>query len=262
MPALNDGFPVSPELLDLLDIKADHRPGLAILEDSGYALLHAGRLHVLADVGAPGPRGLAGHAHADTLSFVAYVDHRPVVVDTGTSTYEAGARRRFERGTAAHNTVSVGDSDSSELWGAFRSARLARVTIKRQDFQEGVALLSAEHDGYLRLRPRVLHRRTWTLTTDRLQVQDDLKGQGSFDGVARLHLAPGLGLAREGSGLTIQVGGERVARVTCDRHIQSLASWISAGYGELLPAEVLAAQLPESTSVSLRLEMTPEARAT
>lgn len=38
-------------------------------------------------------------------------------MDTGISTYEKTARRQYERGTAAHNTVVLGDKNSSRGMG-------------------------------------------------------------------------------------------------------------------------------------------------
>ena len=56
-----------------------------------------------------------------------HVDGEPLLIDTGTSTYAAGAVRDRERSTAAHNTLEVDGRDSTEVWGAFRAGRRARV---------------------------------------------------------------------------------------------------------------------------------------
>ena len=65
------------------------------------------------------------HAHADALSFQLWADGRPVVVDPGMPTYDAGAERDWFRGTRAHSTVAI-DGDQFEPWGAFRSGPLPR----------------------------------------------------------------------------------------------------------------------------------------
>ena len=52
----------------------------------------------------------------------------PLLIDTGTSTYEPGPVRRYERSTAAHSTVQVDGADSTEVWGVFRAGRRARVS--------------------------------------------------------------------------------------------------------------------------------------
>lgn len=65
-------------------------------------------------------------------------------MDTGISTYEKTARRQYERGTAAHNTVVLGDKNSSEVWGGFRVGRRARVTLLKDSPNE----VEAWHDGF------------------------------------------------------------------------------------------------------------------
>ena len=68
------------------------------------------------DVGPIGPDYLPGHAHADTLSFELSLHGRRVLVNSGTSVYGIGAERLRQRGTAAHNTLTVDGADSSEVW--------------------------------------------------------------------------------------------------------------------------------------------------
>ena len=111
VPLLNDGFPVDRELLVAL------RPGpapvtpdgpLLVLPATGLVRAVAGGWHLLADVGPPCPPSLPAHAHADTFGCLLHVDKVPLLVDTGTSTYEPGPVRRHERSTAAHSTVRGG----------------------------------------------------------------------------------------------------------------------------------------------------------
>lgn len=75
------------------------------------------KMELLADVGSIGPDYQPGHAHADTFNFVLYLNERPIIVDTGTSTYEVNEIRFYERSTAAHNTVVVAGKNSSESMG-------------------------------------------------------------------------------------------------------------------------------------------------
>jgi len=126
VPMLNDGYPVDRELLAAL------RPGpapaqgtpngrLLVLPATGLVRAVVGGWHLLADVGPPCPPSLPAHAHADTLGCLVHVDRVPLLIDTGTSTYEPGPVRRRERSTAAHNTVQVDVADSTEVWGVFRA---------------------------------------------------------------------------------------------------------------------------------------------
>ncbi|WP_227977940.1 heparinase II/III family protein [Arenimonas daejeonensis] len=160
------------------------------LKDSGYARLATGPALLLADVAPVGPDYLPGHAHADSLSFELSLHGRRVLVNGGTSTYQAGSERLRQRGTAAHNTVEVDGQDSSEVWSAFRVARRARVHDVTNSRDGSALFLSAHHDGYHRLPGRVRHHRSWRLLPGSLEVSDVLSGRFGF-AVANYLFAPG-----------------------------------------------------------------------
>ena len=175
VPLLNDGYPVDRELLAAL------RPGpdpvtpaspLLVLPATGLVRAVVGGWHLLADVGPPCPPSLPAHAHADTFGCLVHVDQVPLLIDTGTSTYEPGPVRRYERSTAAHSTVEVDGADSTEVWGVFRAGRRARVTGLAAHADASGVTCEAAHDGFRRLRGRPVHRRRWSLTGDGLRVDD------------------------------------------------------------------------------------------
>jgi uncharacterized heparinase superfamily protein len=150
---------------------------LEVLPESGYVRLSSGPAVLIADVGAIGPDYIPGHAHADTLSFELSLNGRRVLVNSGTSSYEADVERVRQRGTAAHNAVVVDDADSSEVWSSFRVARRARP-LDVSWGQDGDELwLRGAHDGYRRLPGRVTHRREWHLSPGGLRIVDRLEGQ-------------------------------------------------------------------------------------
>ena len=184
---------------DALGLPPDDVPldDLEVLPDSGYLRLQRGPAAMIADVGAIGPDHLLGHAHADTLSFELSLHGRRVLVNGGTSGYEPGHERLRQRGTAAHNTVVVDGQDSSEVWSSFRVARRARVFDMRWG-EEGASLrLEAAHDGYHRLPGRVIHRRSWCLAADRLQITDALQGHWK-SAMSCWHVSPELRVRENG----------------------------------------------------------------
>ena len=166
----------------------------APLTVSGYRMFRPGapdhfRYELFVDAGAVGPDHQPGHAHADTFSFVLYVDNRPVFVDSGTSTYEPGEIRNRERGTAAHNTVEVANANSSEVWATFRVGRRARVTLPT----DTETTLTARHDGYRHLG--IVHERSWQPKSASVQLIDRLIGNNgktpaAASGIARFHVHP------------------------------------------------------------------------
>jgi uncharacterized heparinase superfamily protein len=123
------------------------------------------------------------------LSFVAWLDGEPVVVDTGTSEYGAGPRRAYERSTAAHNTVELDGTDSTEVWGAFRAGRRARCTLEHATVRaDGAVEVAASHDGYRHLAGAPRHRRTWHITDEQIALRDEVTGSGQRTSIVRLHL--------------------------------------------------------------------------
>ena len=130
---------------------------------------------------------------------------------------------RYERSTAAHNTLTVDGADSTEVWGAFRAARLAQVSGARAHADSGVITVEAEHDGFARLPGRPRHRRRWSLTPAGLRVDDLVTGQGQHEVVVHWHLAPGPALrSRPGRG-----GGHHARRRVPDRACTEQTEWPS-----------------------------------
>ena len=122
VPLLNDGFPVSTELLAELAPAAPPAGPLHVLPDTGLARISAGGGTCWPTSGrrarANCPRTPTRTPSAASSTWTA----RRCCIDTGTSTYAAGPVRDRERSTAAHNTVEVDRRDSTEVWGAFRPA--------------------------------------------------------------------------------------------------------------------------------------------
>ena len=99
--------------------------------------------------------------------------------------------RSYERSTAAHNTAELDGADSTEVWGAFRAGRRARVRAAAVSSEAGVVTAEAAHDGYRWLPGRPAHRRRWSLTGAGLQVDDEVTGGRRHAVAVRWHLAPG-----------------------------------------------------------------------
>lgn len=189
---------------------------LSYLEDSGYVRMQAGPAVVLFDVGRLGPDYLPAHAHADTLSFELSLGNRRILVNSGTSTY-SGPMRQLQRGTAAHNSVTVDEMDSSEVWGSFRVARRARPF----EFRVESGLVSASHDGYRRLRGSPIHRRQCKLSADRLEIEDTIKGAGRHRVALHFHAAPGLGIKRDDQRWLLYEQGTVRAKISCPEGTES-----------------------------------------
>jgi uncharacterized heparinase superfamily protein len=242
VPLLNDGYPVGPELVTVLRAGPVPDGSLLILPATGLVRAVAGDWHLLADVGSPCPPSLPAHAHADTFGCLVHVGKVPLLIDTGTSTYEPGPVRRHERSTAAHSTVQVDDTDSTEVWGVFRAGRRARVSDLHAHADSSGITCEAVHDGFRSLRGRPLHRRRWSLTSGGLRVDDTITGRGRHEIVIRWHLAAGSAIrVAEASAIVIGPADTFSVAVAATDPVSLAAetSQIAAGFGSTADAPVL-----------------------
>ena len=159
--------------------------GITHLASSGYIRAARTDAVVLLDVARVGPDYLPAHAHADSLSFELSVHSTRFIVNGGTSCYGVSPQRQRERSTAAHSTVELAGTDSSEVWSAFRVGRRAiPISLNIQDWT-----VTAAHNGYSHLPGKPIHTRSWTLGDNELRV-DDMIGPFAADAVSRFILAP------------------------------------------------------------------------
>lgn len=185
IPLLNDAaFKIAPKPKSLFEYAL--RLGLkfetdVVLGESGYRKFKTTKFELVADIGKVGPDYQPGHAHADTFNFELYVNGRPLIVDSGTSTYEINDVRFYERSTIAHNTVVINGDNSSEVWSGHRVAKRAKVSI----INDLSNLIVAVHDGYKKYN--VLHQRTFnSYNNSGLEIIDEIQSKAVF----YLHFAP------------------------------------------------------------------------
>ena len=166
------------------------------LPDAGLYVLAQNRgqpqeIFCLADAGKLGFLSLAAHGHADALSFTLNIGGVPIIVDPGTHTYHADAHwRNYFRSTKAHNTIAIDDLDQSRAGGTFLWTKKAQTKVIDWQTTPKRSVLIAEHDGYTRLRDKVIHRRKLTLEQHELEVEDRLQNKGTHQVEWRLHFAP------------------------------------------------------------------------
>jgi hypothetical protein len=205
-PALfNDGMIDAPQL-EL----PEPRAGLSVLGDSGFVVVRDGPLWLAFRCGVAAPQFLPAHAHADALSFQLWWDDRPVVVDPGTFTYEAGSDRDWFRSTRSHSTVVVDGRDQFQLWGAFRSGPLPKVALRyaRENAVEASVVLPG----------RIRHVRRIEWEGGDVRVFDTIEGKGRHRVVSRLVVAPDA----PQFGLSVIGGGS----ISVER------AWVSERFGE------------------------------
>lgn len=222
--------------------------GVTALSSSGYVRLAYGDAVAILDVAQIGPAYLPAHAHADTLSFELSVFGQRVLVNSGISRYGDGAQRLGERGTAAHNTVVVDGTNSSEVWSGFRVGRRARPLGLAIDPGDPATVVCA-HDGYRRLHPEVRHERRWKARRGELRVEDQVTGRvGRAE--ARFHLHPEVTIADNSAAtespvtLTLRLPrGQHVKIVVEQGRVRIEASGWHPGFGREVPNRCVVVEL-------------------
>ncbi|HSI70479.1 MAG TPA: heparinase II/III-family protein, partial [Gillisia sp.] len=156
-------------------------------------------LEILIDVGQIAPKYQPGHSHADSLQFLLNYKNKPVIVDTGISTYEKNERRQLERSTSSHNTLSINDQNSSAVWGGFRVAGRAEVEILTDTSVE----VRAKHNGYKNLG--ITHFRKFTLPNGNFRIEDIIESAANnpYEAKGHLHFHPDTEIVIDGSSLII-----------------------------------------------------------
>jgi uncharacterized heparinase superfamily protein len=243
VPLFNDAVPVGVDRLAALEPSPAPPGPLIVLAASGYVVVRWSRLsQVVLDVGDPCPDELPAHAHADCLSFELWIDGARVIRDAGTSTYETGSRRSFERSTAAHNTVEIDGQDQTEVWSNFRAARRARGHLEVAIEHDVAVEVVASHDGYRRLPGSPVHRRRWSIAEGRVDIEDTVLGAGRHRLISRVYVDCDVATRCELSAR----GGE----------LTSDTSTVGWGFGLLKPVTSYAlranVELPYEMSWSLR----------
>ena len=169
-------------------------------------------------------------------------DAHPAASEQATAAdYEAGATRSYERSTAAHNTVEIDGANSTQVWGAFRAARRARVTDLAAHSDGDSVVIEAAHNGFRRLTGRPLRRR-WSLNKTGLQIQDLITGTGTPIVTVRWHLASGAELSPDGAlGMVRLAADEFVVAMTGHPPITvtTESAPLGTGFGRTLMAPVL-----------------------
>lgn len=209
-----------------------------------------------------GPLGDGGHGHYDALSIEAYAHGVPLVVDPGRYTYAEGSPnwRRWFKGTAAHNTVTVDGLDQTPYRRGKPKGPVARGRLLGRHSTEGLDLL---HGEVVSPSYDAVHRRTVVFVADEYWlVFDRLRALTNHEYVARWHLPAGerpmVSPLTEGRTtvttpvMTLAVAGGAKARIE--------PGWVSRGYGVKDAAAVVAVPLLGTKDADLVTLLHPRGR--
>lgn len=227
-PMFNDCTPgIAPPTQELLRY-ARHlsiTPQDVSLSDSGYRMIRFGDFELAVDVAPIQPVWQPGHSHADITTFCLNYKGQPVIVDTGTSTYEISQRRSWERSTAAHNTLAVGGKNSSDVWKSFRVGRRAKIiSIVEKD---GSLAVAYRPSGC----PEIVHRRSFSWNDNCLEITDLLEGGEVLDATAALHFQPGVEVKQVADGV-LHAGNLEIRIIGIETKAELRSHEFAAGFNE------------------------------
>lgn len=163
-------FNDSPEgeawLIDMVLTRAD-APGkpLGSAPHSGFERIVSGRSLLLVDTGPPPPPGARDHAFAGTLSLELSIGKERLIVNCGGGPGLSAAWRQGLRASAAHSTLTLADTNSTEIFEApgkgSEIGKYPSVVIRDVSESDGAVWLTGRHNGYERGFGLIHERRLW-----------------------------------------------------------------------------------------------------
>ena len=207
------GGPATPDAIAaVIEASGIRTRPLRQARDGGYQRLAAGSAILIVDAAPPPIARLVEGGCASTLAFeFSDGDARLIVNCGGARGAVAQLPAAFAEGlrtTAAHSTLTVGDSNSTAIHADGTLGRgVGEVELSRQE-SDVASRIEASHDGYVR-RWGFVHRRQLMLTGDgkELRGEDALLPQGRRRKVGvvpfalRFHLGEGVQASPTADGL-------------------------------------------------------------
>jgi uncharacterized heparinase superfamily protein len=224
-------------------------------KDSGYYLLQRGeldspdRISVVFDCGPLGMEPLAGHGHADALSFTLRAFGKDILVDPGTYDYFSYPKwREYFRGTRAHNTVVIDGRNQSEMLGLFLWGQKAKAEcLSWQPTNTGGKIIG-KHDGYACLKDPVTHKRMLDLDGKDLVIRDDIIAHKEHKVEVFFHLAEHCKVSKAMQNCyLVEVGsGKLYIELDPCLRVESfsgsedpICGWVSRGYHQKKPGTTI-----------------------
>ncbi len=182
--------------------------GPSAMNQGGFHRLAAGKSVLIVDCGPPPPERLDRFSHAGTFAFELSVGKDRLIVNCGAIPYASGEWHDATRSTAAHSTLVIADTNSSELRPDGLGRRPEKVTVTRQGSEEGAHWLDLDHDGYLKpFGARHLRRLFMSDKGEDIRGEDSVIAATPQPFTIRFHLHPAVtaSLKTDGEGVLMRL---------------------------------------------------------
>lgn len=226
-------------------------------KESGYLRVKKGDATVFFDIAEIGASYLAGHGHADALSIEVSLGNERVFCNLGTSQYGTDERRDFERSTAAHSTLELAKTSSSEVWGGFRVGRRATCNNLNIENDNNNIVISAEHNGYFHLKDSPVHKRSLLFSENYLDIKDQLSTSG-LGAIVRFHINPECSVSKEpdlNSGVILTKAGNSIRWSAKAEKVFIEENHYAVSFGVLVPTKSICLFIKDQNSTSMRLNL-------
>jgi uncharacterized heparinase superfamily protein len=225
---------------------------------AGFERIDAGEMVLFLDGGGPPEAPYDRDGHAGMMSFELSVGLHPLFVNCGAGAETHKDWRQALRTTAAHSTVTVGDTNCCELLDAGIGRRPGEIDCDRGE-RDGSIWISSSHSGYEPKFGLTHRRRFYVNEADAdLRGEDILVGNRDHPFAIRFHLHPDVAAEIDETGTVvtfIMASGERWRmRIERPAAIEDSAYWDdTTGIRPALQLVVRAATSDTATAIKWRL---------
>ncbi len=169
-----------------------------VYPDGGYVIFGDQAMRGIFDAGSLGYPSIAAHGHADSLSLCLAFEGDWWIVDPGTYCYHTEPEwRDYFRGTGAHNTVILNDTDQSLIGGAFLWLKHSRTHFDHVSSGDpGEVVFAGRVTGYA--SRGTTHRRVvrFHKQQSRLRIEDFVESNTNDSFEVRFHFHPDVEITR------------------------------------------------------------------
>jgi len=260
----DDGHAIGPGIYPCRPHLTDKNLKIQTFTKSGYTICNDRNVVLTFDHGPLGMAPLYNHGHADALSITLSVNGQEILVDPGTYRYNGEPEfRKYFKSTRAHNTITVDRQDQAVQEAGFIWSHAYNAELMRKENLNGVWLIEAKHDGYLRYKKPVQHIRSlFIFDGTTILIKDKFYGDGTHEFEQNFHLHPDvkvskydenwLNIHNDEAEIYITVFDQNNFRVIKGER-NPILGWFSPSYGLKCETSVLSRSItgtPEELSIT------------